>query len=116
MNAIKLGFLLILVGFAAVIIPIVFGTSPEITLVTMVIGLVITLVFFSLWTITRSVETGAVSKETTNQPETKHEKIKGGGVIMIGPLPIVFGTDKKYAIIAIILAIVLMMIAIVFIR
>ncbi len=68
MKAIKLGLLLILVGFAAVFIgaslsarkadfgglimigpiPIVFGTSPEITLVTMVIGLVMMLVFFAL--------------------------------------------------------------------
>ena len=68
MNAIKLGLLLILIGFAAVFIgtllsaqktdfgglimigpiPIVFGTSPEITLVAMVIGLVMMLVFYAL--------------------------------------------------------------------
>ncbi len=68
MNAIKLGLLLILIGFAAVIIgtllsaqkadfgglimigpiPIVFGTSPEITLVAMVFGLVMMLVFYAL--------------------------------------------------------------------
>ena len=68
MNAIKLGILLILIGFAAVFIgmllsarktdfgglimigpiPIVFGTSPEITLVAMVIGLIMMLVFYAL--------------------------------------------------------------------
>ncbi len=68
------------------------------------------------WTITRSVETGAKLQEAKNQSETKGEEIKAGGVIMIGPLPIVFGTDKKYALIAIILAIILMMLAIVFLR
>ena len=66
--------------------------------------------------ITRSVETRAVLKEETNLSENKSEKINGGGVIMIGPLPIVFGTDKKYALMAIILAIVLMTLAIVFSR
>ena len=71
---------------------------------------------FIFWSITRSIETRAVLKEEMNLSGAKSEKIKGGGVIMIGPLPIVFGTDKKYALIAIILAIVLMMLAIVFFR
>ncbi len=68
MKAIKLGLLLIMIGFASVFIgtllsaqktdfgglimigpiPIVFGTSPEITLVAMVIGLVMMLVFYAL--------------------------------------------------------------------
>jgi uncharacterized protein (TIGR00304 family) len=26
---------------------------------------------------------------------TKKEKIKGGGALIIGPIPIIFGTDKK---------------------
>ena len=90
---------------------------PELTLVTAGIILIflgsLILIF---WTITRSIETGAVVKEATNLSETKGEKIKGGGVIMIGPLPIVFGSDKKYAFIAMIMAIVLMLLAIVFLR
>lgn len=43
-------------------------------------------------------------------------KIKGGGVIMIGPIPIVFGTDKHYAIIAIVLTIVLLLLAMIFLN
>jgi uncharacterized protein (TIGR00304 family) len=35
-------------------------------------------------------------------------KVRGGGVVMIGPVPIVFGTDKESARILILLAIVLM--------
>ena len=34
-------------------------------------------------------------------------KVKGGGVIMIGPIPIIFGSDAKWASVAIVLAIVL---------
>lgn len=68
MNLIKLSVSLMLLGFAAIFIgmllsarnadfaglvmigpiPIAFGTSPEITLVAMVIGLVIMLVFITL--------------------------------------------------------------------
>jgi uncharacterized protein (TIGR00304 family) len=36
-------------------------------------------------------------------------RLKGGGVIMIGPIPIIFGSDMKWASIAIILAIVLLL-------
>lgn len=41
---------------------------------------------------------------------------KGGGVIMIGPIPIGFGTDKGMIIIAMILAIILMIIAFLFFK
>ncbi len=35
-------------------------------------------------------------------------EVKGGGVVMIGPIPIIFGTEPKYAILAAILALALM--------
>jgi uncharacterized protein (TIGR00304 family) len=35
-------------------------------------------------------------------------EVKGGGVVMIGPVPIVFGSDAKWASVAIVLAIILM--------
>ncbi len=47
-------------------------------------------------------------REDRNE-ETKEEKVKGGGVILIGPVPIVFGSDKRFALIAMILAIVIML-------
>jgi len=49
-----------------------------------------------------------------NQKETPRESFKGGGVIMIGPIPIGFGTDKETMIIVMILAILLMIIAFLF--
>jgi len=48
--------------------------------------------------------------------EIKKEKVKGGGVILIGPVPIVFGTDKKYALLLMILAIALMLLSIIFLK
>ena len=40
-------------------------------------------------------------------------KPRGGGLIMIGPIPIIFGTDKETMKILIVLAIVLMVFAVV---
>lgn len=35
---------------------------------------------------------------------------RGGGVVMIGPIPIIFGTDAKWASLAVVLAIALIVI------
>ena len=46
----------------------------------------------------------------------EEKKVKGGGVILIGPIPIIFGTDKRYAVIVILLAIILMLLAVILSR
>ena len=38
-------------------------------------------------------------------------EVQAGGVIMIGPIPIIFGTNKNIATISIVLAIILMIVA-----
>lgn len=43
-------------------------------------------------------------------------KIRGGGVIMLGPIPIIFGSDKESAKAAIILAIVLTLLSLLIFR
>ena len=48
--------------------------------------------------------------------EKAESKIKGGGVIMIGPIPIIFGSDKESAKTAAILAIILMLLSLLFLR
>ena len=42
------------------------------------------------------------------------KKARGGGIVMIGPIPIIFGTDKESLKVLMILGIVLMVIAFVF--
>ena len=37
-------------------------------------------------------------------------KMKGGGILLIGPLPIIFGTDRQSVKLLVILAIILMLI------
>lgn len=42
--------------------------------------------------------------------EEGRARARGGGVIMIGPIPIVFGSDAKWASVAMVLAIVLIVV------
>lgn len=65
---------------------------------------------------------GMMGKESEEEDEErpagtgKETRVKGGGVILIGPVPVVFGTDKKSALFMMILAIVLMLLLIVFLK
>ncbi len=43
-------------------------------------------------------------------------ELKGGGVVMIGPIPIIFGTDPKWTSIAIVLAIILVVLSFIFMQ
>jgi uncharacterized protein (TIGR00304 family) len=47
--------------------------------------------------------------------ETAGGKTRGGGVLLIGPIPIVFGTDRHSAKVMMILAIVLIVVVLLFI-
>ena len=40
-------------------------------------------------------------------------KVKGGGVVMVGPIPIIFGSDAKWASVAIALAIILILLTLI---
>jgi uncharacterized protein (TIGR00304 family) len=53
-----------------------------------------------------------ISGESSEEGE-RRSGVRGGGVIMIGPIPVVFGSDAKWASIAIVLAIVLVLVVIV---
>jgi len=84
---------------------------PETLLMMLgIILIMLGLFLFVFWVIMRSVREGAGinSKENAN--------VKASGVIMIGPVPIVFGSDKRSALIAIILVIVLMLLVIIFLK
>lgn len=44
---------------------------------------------------------------------TPVSEIRGGGIIMIGPIPIVFGTDRESAALLIVLAIILIVVSVI---
>jgi uncharacterized protein (TIGR00304 family) len=56
-------------------------------------------------------EKGEKPEEKEEKPKKTKSKVRGGGVVLIGPIPIIFGSDKKFLIIAVILAIALMLIS-----
>ena len=47
----------------------------------------------------------------SSEPREGRTEVKGGGVVMIGPIPIVFGSDAKWATLAMAVAIALIVIA-----
>ena len=50
-----------------------------------------------------------MSRGSSEEGERQTE-VRGGGIIMIGPIPIIFGSDAKWASAAVVLAIVLIVI------
>lgn len=59
------------------------------------------------------------AKQSLNEKvkgESMEAKIRGGGIIMIGPFPIIFGTDKQSIYILVALAVFLMIISWIFIK
>ena len=55
---------------------------------------------------------GVIVVAMFTQARKEGAQVKGGGVIMIGPIPIIFGSDMKWASAAIVLAIVLIVLAV----
>jgi uncharacterized protein (TIGR00304 family) len=49
-----------------------------------------------------------------SEPEGKKSKVRGGGVVLIGPIPIIFGTDRKALLIAVFASLIFMLLYIVF--
>jgi uncharacterized protein (TIGR00304 family) len=52
----------------------------------------------------------AVVSSARHEGDDKDDKarVRGAGVVMVGPIPIIFGTDVKWTVVAVILAIVLL--------
>ena len=85
MKLITLGFLIVLIGML-VIIAGMFSTA------------------YQSWKLSGGGGVG----DGEERPETT---VRGGGVIFIGPIPIIFGTDMGAVKIAVIMAIVVMLLA-----
>ena len=55
---------------------------------------------------------GMIVVSMLTQAKKEGSEVKGGGVIMIGPVPIIFGSDMKWASVAIALAVVLIVLTV----
>ncbi len=54
---------------------------------------------------------GIVAVAMLKSSESSESGVKGAGVIMVGPIPLVFGSDAKWASVAIALAVVLLLLS-----
>jgi len=104
-----LGFGLILTAISSgevkggffVVFPFLVGTGIYASLGILLIFLAFVMLIFG---ILESFKGEDFEIEPTEMPE---KKVEGGGVVLIGPFPIVFGTNLRIALILIVLAITL---------
>ena len=99
-------------GSAGVVlfIPVFYGSGLFAFLGVLFIMAAIFLGFFGFAVQMGSMEDFENSQEPRSSQPSKprvQKSIKGGGVVLIGPIPIIFGSDKKTAIVLAVLAIVL---------
>lgn len=57
---------------------------------------------------------GVVAFAVLSGAKRGQTEVRGGGVVMVGPIPIIFGSDTRWASVAIVLAIVLILLTLVF--
>ncbi len=57
------------------------------------------------------IESDDFKIDQKNSQPTKKTFVKGGGVVLIGPIPIIFGSNWKIAVFLMILAIILILVA-----
>jgi uncharacterized protein (TIGR00304 family) len=92
------------------------GAIPTIGIAMLFLGMVV--LFISFFIASASSREGTYARTTgpdqISQEDGLSTKVKGGGVLLIGPIPIVFGSDWKMAITAIVLTILLLGIVLLF--
>jgi uncharacterized protein (TIGR00304 family) len=111
-------------------IPIIFGASPQMALISIASALALMIISFLLL---RSLARpsapcweeqkdwpgpGDLSREWLKDDDGKNRgiEVKGGAVVMIGPIPIILGSDTRTAQILMLVALVLMLMWFVFIH
>ena len=103
---IKTGFVLIF--------PYIIGTGLFALLGTVFI--VISLILFMFGVMGITIKSIDLQNDNENYEKESKKIVKGGGVILIGPIPIVFGYNWKIAIIMTIFAIVIIISTYLFLR
>jgi uncharacterized protein (TIGR00304 family) len=102
-------------------IPIIFGSSPQMALASMLLAIVLMAISFLL-VLPRKRSNGEddangyeipEGPERPKRPEESErtegsEKIKGGAVVMIGPIPLVIGSDPRTALLLMLFALAVM--------
>lgn len=89
-------------------IPIVLASSPSMSVLT--IGMAMGLMVLSILFMYLSRAWMFQPQETTEEQEKEHteRRVEGGAVIMIGPFPVVIGSNTRWAALLMVLALALM--------
>lgn len=95
-------------------IPIAFGSSPYMTALSMIAGIVLMMLYFTMWKKHGQLEVDDYTKNADIRDnyagKTVKRDVKGGGVVMIGPIPIIIGTDSRSVIIVLAIALTFLLI------
>ena len=73
-------------------------------------------IFLFLFGLTGFIENYSYTSENSELKPCKKTSFKGGGVLLIGPIPIVFASNWKIAIVLFIIALILLFIAFFFLK
>jgi len=109
----SIGFLTILIGFLLIMIGIALSLYQEFKLTQNCSNRTDAPGRDSLFDNTSSSKSTPYEKPSERRIESE---IKAGGVIMFGPIPIIFGSDKESAKTAAVLAIILMLLSLLILR
>ncbi len=90
-------------------IPIIFGSSPQMAIASALLAIVLMSFSFLLLAfrpkhILHEENDAPEQKAHDEQAKERATKIKGGAVVMIGPVPLVFGSDSKTAMLMMLIA------------
>ena len=111
-----LGFLFFTLGFLQgdveggilIVFPFIGGSGIFAFLGVISFFMAILLFMFGFTSTLKSDDSGFEYEESPTQKKTS---VKGGGVVLIGPIPIVFGSNWKIAIVMMIVAIIIILVA-----
>ncbi len=87
-------------------IPIIFGSSPQMALASILLGMVLMAISFLL--IRRQNWSNDEGDSRGDERPESHAKMKGGAVVMIGPLPLVVGSDPRTTLLVMLFALAVM--------
>jgi len=95
-------------GGVFVVFPFIAGSGIFAFLGVILIIIAILLFMFGF---ASGIETDQPDYDYKEQPPQKKTSVKGGGVVLIGPIPIVFGSNWKIALVLMIVAIIIIIIS-----
>lgn len=95
-------------GGVFIVFPFISGSGIYAFLGVIFIFIAILLFMFGF---TSKIETDELNYSYGEQPPQKKTSVKGGGVVLIGPIPIVFGSNWKIALVMMIVAIIIIIVS-----